>query len=60
MDGSPQPMQRLVVKLALQNLSAFVSHWEIFEGTNNGYSSTVVGMAMMFTAEGAVGAVLCC
>ncbi len=59
-EGSPHPMQRLDVKFALQNLSAFVSHWVIFEGTNSGYSSTVVGIAMMLTGEDVTDAVLCC
>ncbi len=59
-EGCPQPMQRLDVKLALQNLSAFVSQRVIFEGTKTGNSSTVVGIAMMFTEEGVKFVELCC
>lgn len=54
-------MQRLVVKLALQNLSIIRgSHCLITEGTSTGYSATVVGIAMIFTGENETVEVPCC
>ena len=54
-------MQRLVVKLALQNLSMrIVSHCLTTDGISGGYSTTEVGMAIIFTEEKVTGEVLCC